>query len=83
MDAVPLKSEKPIRKFVGVWLDESLWNYIQAQAEAARDTQSNVVRSMLMIARCSQGSDRLSERIEALEVRFERHVAAHQKGAFR
>lgn len=83
MDAVPPKSEKPIRKFVGVWLDESLWNYIQAQAESSRDTQSNVVRSMLMVARCSQGADRVVARIDALESRFERHIAAHQKGVFR
>lgn len=83
MDVSPPKPEKPLRKFVGVWLDESLWNYIQAQAETSRDTQSNVVRTMLLVARCSQGADRLSARLDALESRFERHVAAHQKGVVR
>jgi negative regulator of replication initiation len=77
------KPGKPTRKFVGVWMDEALYNYIQEQAVELKDTQSNVVRTLLLIAQRTKTDDKLQARIEALEVRFDRHIAAHQKGVAR
>ena len=69
---------KAIRKYIGVWMDEALYNYIQEQAILLRDTQSNVMRSLLLTAQRVQATEGIVGRLEALEARFERHIAAHQ-----